>query len=133
MKTKKIMTVIFFALAVGCLALALTGTETASYATGVCGVLAVVFLMLTVADGAQNPVKIYRLFTAITGVATAALVGYAYYVSAQPDMFAGLVALVLILVVGIPLFAAFAICAAFWIFAAVKAKKHSKNSPKPTE
>lgn len=133
MKTKKILTVVFFALAVGCLALAMTGTEMAIYATGVCGVLALVFLMLTVADGAQNPVKIYRLFTAITGVATAALVGYAYYVSAQPDMFAGLVALVLILVVGIPLFAAFAICAAFWIFAAVKAKKHSKNSPKPTE
>ena len=133
MKTKKIMTVIFFSLAVGCLALAMTGTEMAIYATGVCGVLALVFLMLTVADGAQNPVKIYRLFTAITGVATAALVGYAFYVSAQPDMFAGLVALVLILVVGIPLSAAFAICAAFWIFAAVKAKKHSKNSPKPTE
>ena len=133
MKTKKILTVVFFALAVGCLALARTGTETAIYATGVCGVLAVVFLMLTVADGAQNPVKIYRLFTAITGLAAAALAGYAFYVSAQPDMFAGLVALVLILVVGIPLFAAFAICAAFWIFAAVRAKKLGKNSRKPTE
>ena len=133
MKTKKILTGVFFALAVGCLALALTGTETAIYATGVFGVLAVVFLMLVLADRSQNPVKIYRLFTAITGLATAALVGYAFYVSAQPDMFAGLVALVLILVVGIPLFAAFAICAAFWIFAAVKAKKLGKNSRKPTE
>ena len=133
MKTKKVITVIFFSLAVGCLTLALTGTETAIYGTGVFGVLAVVFLMLVLADRSQNPVKIYRLFTAITGLATAALVGYAFYVSAQPDMFAGLVALVLILVVGIPLFAAFAICAAFWIFAAVKAKKQSENSRKPTE
>lgn len=133
MKTKKILTGVFFFLAVGCLALALTGTETAIYGTGVFGVLAVVFLMLTLADGAQNPVNIYRLFTAITGLAAAALVGYAYYVSVQPDMFAGLVALVLILVVGIPLSAAFAICAAFWIFAAVKAKKQSENSRKPTE
>lgn len=133
MKTKKILTGVFFALAVGCLALAMTGTETAIYATGVFGVLAVVFLMLVLADRSQNPVKIYRLFTAITGLAAAALYGYAYYVSAQPDMFAGLVALVLILVVGIPLFAAFAICAAFWIFAAVKAKKLGKNSRKPTE